>query len=209
MSQSPPPPAQILGSLAIEQLNDLVYVFDREFRLRYVNDTACKILGYAREELLAASATVIGAADPTSQEAGIAHCWNIGEHYTAESSLLSRDGRVIPIEISARVIDHVGEPVRVVVARDIGERKRLEEKANAGLGRFRMLAENSPDCVLHLDAQLRCKYANPAFKQLLGDIADAQLIGQSVESFSVGRVLNRTEVIGRLCKVIQDGALQE
>jgi diguanylate cyclase (GGDEF)-like protein/PAS domain S-box-containing protein len=57
--------------------------------------------------------------------------------------------------------------------------------------------------------QLRCKYANPAFKQLLGDIADAQLIGQSVESFSVGRVLNRTEVIGRLYNVIQDGALQE
>jgi diguanylate cyclase (GGDEF)-like protein/PAS domain S-box-containing protein len=209
MSQYPPPPTQILGSLAIEQLNDLVYVFDRQFRLLYVNDTACRILGYAREELLAASAAVIGAADPTSQEAGIAPGWNIGEQYTAESSLLSRGGRVIPIEISARVIEHAGEPLRVVVARDIGERKQLEEKANARMGRFRTLAENSPDCVLHLDVQLRCRYANPAFKQLLGDIPDAQLIGQSVESFSVGRVLNRTEVIGRLCKVIQDGALQE
>jgi diguanylate cyclase (GGDEF)-like protein/PAS domain S-box-containing protein len=198
-----------LGSLAIEQLNDLVYVVDREFRLLYVNDTACRILGYAREELLAASAAVIGAADPTSQEAGIVPGWNIGEQYTAESSLLSRGGRVIPIEISVRVIEHAGEPLRVVVARDIGERKQLEEKANARMGRFRTLAENSPDCVLHLDVQLRCRYANPAFKQLLGDIPDAQLIGQSVESFSVGRVLNRTEVIGRLCKVIQDGALQE
>jgi diguanylate cyclase (GGDEF)-like protein/PAS domain S-box-containing protein len=209
MSQYPPPPTQILGSLVIEQLSDLVYVFDRQFRLLYVNDTACRILGYAREELLAASAALIGAADPTSQEAGIAPGWNIGEQYTAESSLLSRGGRVIPIEISARVIEHAGEPLRVVVARDIGERKQLEEKANARMGRFRTLAENSPDCVLHLDVQLRCRYANPAFKQLLGDIPDAQLIGQSVESFSVGRVLNRTEVIGHLCKVIQDGALQE
>ena len=209
MSQCPPPPTQILGSLAIELLNDLVYVFDRQFRLLYVNDTACRILGYAREELLAASAAVIGAADPTSQEAGIAPGWNIGDQYTAESSLLSRDGRVIPVEISARVIDHAGEPLRVVVARDIGERKYLEEKANARMGRFRTLAENSPDCVLHLDVQLRCKYANPAFKQLLGDIPDTQLVGQSVESFSDGRVLNRTDVIGRLDKVIQDGALQE
>ena len=201
MSQRPPPPTQILGSLAIEQLNDLVYVFDRQFRLRYVNDTACRILGYAREELLAASAAVIGAADPTSPEAGIAPGWNIGEQYIAEASLRSRDGRVIPIEISARVIDHAGEPLRVVVARDIGERKSLEEKANARMGRFRTLAENSPDCVLHLDVQLRCRYANPAFKQLLGDIPDAQLIGQSVESFSVDRVLNRTEVIERLYEV--------
>jgi diguanylate cyclase (GGDEF)-like protein/PAS domain S-box-containing protein len=209
MSQYPPPPTQILGSLAIEQLNDLVYVFDRQFRLLYVNDTACRILGYAREELLAGSAAVIGAADPTSQEAGMTPGWNIGEQYTVESSLLSRGGRVIPIEISARVIEHAGEPLRVVVARDIGERKQLEEKANARMGRFRTLAENSPDCVLHLDVQLRCRYANPAFKQLLGDIPDAQLIGQSVESFSVGRVLNRTEVIGRLYNVILDGALQE
>jgi diguanylate cyclase (GGDEF)-like protein/PAS domain S-box-containing protein len=211
MSQSPPPPTQILGSLAIEQLNDLVYVFDRQFRLLYVNDTACRILGYAREELLAASAAVVGAADPdpTSQETGTAPGWNIGEQYTAESSLLSRDGRVIPVEISARVIDHAGEPLRVVVARDIGERKHLEENANARMGRFRTLAENSPDCVIHLDAQLRCKYANPAFKQLLGDVPDAQLIGQSIESFSVGPVLNRTDVIGRLSQVIQDRALQE
>ena len=189
MSQSPPPPTQILGSLAIEELNDLVYVFDRQFRLRYVNDTACRTLGYAREELLAASVAVIGAADSTSQEAGIAPGWTIGEQYTTESSLCSRDGRVIPIEISARVIEHADEPVRVVVARDIGERKLLVERANARMGRFRTLAENSPDCVLHLDVQLRCKYANPAFKQLLGDISDAQLIGQSVESFSVDRVL--------------------
>jgi diguanylate cyclase (GGDEF)-like protein/PAS domain S-box-containing protein len=210
MSQSPPPPTQILGSLAIEELNDLVYVFDRQFRLRYVNDTACRILGYAREELLATSAAAIGAADSTtSQETGMPPGWTIGEQYTTESSLCSRDGRVIPIEISARVIDHAGEPVRVVVARDIGERKLLEERANARMGRFRTLAENSPDCVLHLDVQLRCKYANPAFKQLLGDISDAQLIGQTVESFSVGRVLNRTEVIERLYEVIQDGAHQE
>jgi diguanylate cyclase (GGDEF)-like protein/PAS domain S-box-containing protein len=211
MSQHPPPPTQILGSLAIEQLNDLVFVLDRQSRLLYVNDTACRILGYAREELLAASASIIGAADPdsTSQETRSAPGWNIGDQYTAETSLLSRGGHVIPVEISARVIDHAGEPLRVIVARDIGERKHLEEKANARLGKFRTLAENSPDCVIHLDAQLRCTYANPAFKQLLGDVPDTQLIGQPIESFSVGPVLNRTDVIGRLSKVIQDKVLQE
>jgi diguanylate cyclase (GGDEF)-like protein/PAS domain S-box-containing protein len=213
MSQFTPPLAGILGSFAIEQLNDLVYVFDRQLRFLYVNETACRMLGYAREELLAANAALIGAEDlgpknrETEQGAGCG--WSIGEHYTAETSLLSRGGRVIPVEISVRVIEHVGEPVRVVVARDIGERKRLEEKANARLGRFRTLAENSPDCVMHLDAQLRCTYANPAFKQLLGDVPDEQLIGQSVESFSVGPVVNRVDMIERLCRVVQDRVLQE
>ena len=209
MTQFTSPQTGILGSLAIEQLNDLVYVFDRQLRFLYVNETACRILGYAREELLAASAAVIGGENPgpTNPETGAGPGWNIGEQYTAETSLLSRGGRVIPVEISVRVIEHAGAPIRVVVARDIGERKRLEEKANARLGRFRTLAENSPDCVMHLDSQLRCTYANPAFRQLLGDGPD--LIGQSVESFSVGPVVNRIEVIERLCKVIQERALQE
>ena len=211
MTQITSPETGLLGSFAIEQLNDLVYVFGRQLRFLYVNETACRVLGYAREELLAGSVAAIGAEDlgPRNPETGAGPGWDIGEHYTAETSLLSRGGRVIPVEISVRVIEHAGEPVRVVVARDIGERKRLEERVNARMGRFRTLAENSPDCVIHLDAQLRCTYANPAFKQLLGEVSDEQLIGQSVESFSVGPVLNRLDVIERLCEVVQDRSLQE
>lgn len=202
MSQVVPPRAQLLGSLALEQLNDLVYVCDRRAHFLYVNETACRVLGYTREELLAATTSLIGAQDPAAG-------WSIGECYTAEASLLSRDGHVIPVEISARVLEHAGEPLWVVVARDIGERKRLEEVANARVGRFRTLAEHSPDCIMRLDMQLCCTYANPAFKQLFGDVADTHLIGRSVEAFSAGAVLNLAEVVERLRKVIQDEALQE
>lgn len=211
MSQFTLPPTEIPGSLAIEQLNDLVYVLDRQSRFLYVNETACRTLGYAREELLGASVAVIGAGDPSPKNRGTtaSPCWKIGEQYTAESSLLSRDGRDIPVEISARLIEHAGETVWVVAARDITERKHVQERANARLGRFRTLAENSPDCVMHLDAQLRCTYANHAFRQLLGDVAEAQLLGQSIESFSLGLLVNRTDVIERLYEVIEGKGLQE
>src|SRR5258708_1201189 len=128
MSQFTLPQTGILGSLAIEQLNDLVYVFDRQLRFLYVNDTPCRILGYAREELLAASVAVIGVKDlsPKNRGSAAGSGWSIGEHYTAETSLLSRGGLVIPVEIAARLIEHAGEPVWVVVARDICERKRVE-----------------------------------------------------------------------------------
>src|SRR5215471_20482541 len=100
MSQPTPPQTEVPGFLAIEQLSDLVYVFDRQLRFLYVNETACRVLGYAREELLAASAAVIGAEDlgPKNPETGAGPGWTLGEHYTAETSLLSRGGRVIPVE---------------------------------------------------------------------------------------------------------------
>lgn len=133
MSQIAASQAGALGCLALEQSNDLVFVLDQRLRFLYVNDTTCRTLGFAREDLLAANAAVIGMEDPgahfpgTGARAG----WSIGERYTAEMSLLSRGGRVIPVEISVRVIEYDGQPLQLIVARDIGERKRLQEKANA------------------------------------------------------------------------------
>jgi diguanylate cyclase (GGDEF)-like protein/PAS domain S-box-containing protein len=211
MSQSVPTRAQLLGALALEQLNELVYVCDRRAHFLYVNETTCRVLGYTREELLAATTALIGAEDPdtTSLETGASIGWSIGESFTAEASLLARNGQLIPVEISVRVLEHAGEPLRVVVARDIGERKRLEGITNARMGRFRTLAEHSPDCIMRLDLQLCCTYANPAFKQLFGDVPDTCLIGRSVEDFSAGAVSNLAEVVERLRKVIQDEELQE
>jgi len=184
MSQSTLPQTGILGSLAIEQLNDLVYVFDRQLRFLYVNETACRILGYVREELLAASAAVIGAEDLGPKNAGMGGCrgWSIGECYTAETALLSRCGRVIPVEISVRVIEQAGEPVRVVVARDIGERKRLEQKAMeseiaARSRQFHTLVDNLPDVVVRYDLQLRRTYVNAAFHKAHGT-TDEEVLGK-------------------------------
>ena len=69
---------------ALEHINDLVYVFDRQLRFLYVNETACRILGFAREELLAASATVIGIENPDERNPGTGPGagWSIGAHYT-------------------------------------------------------------------------------------------------------------------------------
>lgn len=181
MSQFTPPQTGLPSALVVEQLNDLVYVLDRQLHLLYVNETACQALGYSREELLAASASVISAEDLPGEGAG----WGVGERYTAETSLLSRAGCVIPVEISVRVIEHGGEPVRLVVARDISERKRVDETANARLQselaarvrEFHTLVDNLPDVVVRYDLQLQRTYVNPVFHQVHGT-TDADVLGK-------------------------------
>src|SRR5262249_19292809 len=68
---------------------------------------------------------------------------------------------------SVRVIEHGGEPVRVVVARDIGERKR----------EFHTLVDNLPDVVVRYDLQLRRTYVNPAFHTVHGT-TDEDVLGK-------------------------------
>jgi diguanylate cyclase (GGDEF)-like protein/PAS domain S-box-containing protein len=185
MSQYTSMPIQDLSCLAIEQLNDVVYIYDHTARLRYVNETACRILGYLREELLAATTALIGAEDPglSGPETDSTHGWSIGEQYTAEISLRSRAGDAIPVEISVRVIDNAGEPLRVVAARDLRERKRREEKTQARLGHelsarvreFHTLVDHLPDVVVRYDLQLRRTYVNAAFHTVHGTTDEAVL----------------------------------
>jgi diguanylate cyclase (GGDEF)-like protein/PAS domain S-box-containing protein len=187
MGQYTPEQAQALGCLAIEQLNDLVFICDRQGGLRYVNEAACRVLGFTREELLAGTAALPGVGDPgtSGPETRSVPGWNIGEHYTAETCLHSRAGELIALEVSARVIEHAGEPLRVVVARDIRERKRLEEKCRARMEyelsararEFHTLVDHLPDVVVRYDQQLRRTYVNPAFHAVHGT-TDAEVLGK-------------------------------
>src|SRR5262249_12116949 len=116
------------------------------------------------DELRAAGAAAVGAEDPP------ASAWGVGDYYTAETSLRARDGRVIQVEISVRVAEHAGEPVKVIVARDIGERKRGELT-------LLTLVDNLPDVVVRYDLQLRRIYVNPAFHIVHGT-TDEEVLGK-------------------------------
>jgi diguanylate cyclase (GGDEF)-like protein/PAS domain S-box-containing protein len=64
----------------------------------------------------------------------------------------------------------------VVVARDISERKHLEEKELAARAReFHTLVEHLPDVVVRYDLQLRRTYVNPAFHAVHGTTDEAVL----------------------------------
>src|SRR5439155_13066713 len=81
--------------------------------------------------------------------------------------------------------EHAGEPIRVVVARDIGERKRLEEEANARMEceraararEFHTLVDHLPDVVGRYDLQLRRTYVNAAF-HTAHSTTDEQVLGK-------------------------------
>lgn len=111
----------------LENANDAVYVLalseGRFGCLLDVNERACRMLGYEREELLGMKAEVIEAPRDQARLADLLDRLQAKGHATFETRHLARNGTRIPVEVSARLFELQGEPTVLAVARDITDRK--------------------------------------------------------------------------------------
>jgi PAS domain S-box-containing protein len=125
-----------------------------------VNRSMCETLGYTREELLQ-----MGPQDTTVMEgpsiiAEITKRIIQDGHALFEASGMTKDGKKIPFEINAHLIEIGDERIVMAVSRDISERKEAEEK-------FRTLAEQSPNMIF-INKGGRVVYVNKHAEELMG-----------------------------------------
>ena len=93
-----------------------------------VNDTACRKLGYGREELLGLSFLDIN--PPELHERSLEAFRELLDkgHSTLETEHQTKDGRRIPVELNACLFELGGERMVLSVARDLSTRRRLQEQ---------------------------------------------------------------------------------
>ncbi|MEZ5083121.1 MAG: Cache 3/Cache 2 fusion domain-containing protein [Bacteroidales bacterium] len=108
--------------------SDDIFVIDYDGNFVEVNQVACDNLGYTREEFLAMNIRDI---KPEHLKAGvdrkISMIIKFGK-YRYESENKAKDGHIIPVEMKSRNIDYKGKQVILTIARDISERKEMEDK---------------------------------------------------------------------------------
>lgn len=116
----------------IECANDAVYI--QEIKedgvpgpFIEVNEVACRQLGYTREELTKLNPTAID--DPHYKERVAEAMDRLLADGSAvyETSHITKDGRSIPVEVSARIVEFKGTCLLFSIVRDISERIRAEE----------------------------------------------------------------------------------
>ena len=93
-----------------------------------VNDIACQMLGYTREELLNMSHLDITDPERLDDAHAIREKLLAEKHSLFELVAVTKDGRKVPVEINAHLFNFKGQPTVFSIARDITERKRAEEK---------------------------------------------------------------------------------
>ncbi len=118
-----------LTQFSVDRAGDAIYWMGADARLLYANDQACRILGYAREELLAMTIHDINPDFPP--EAWDAHWEEVRRRntFTIESTHRARDGRLIPVEITINYVEFDGQEYNCASARDITERRRVQEES--------------------------------------------------------------------------------
>ncbi|HPD66343.1 MAG TPA: Cache 3/Cache 2 fusion domain-containing protein [Bacteroidia bacterium] len=108
--------------------SDDIFVIDFEGKFLEVNDSACNNLGYSREEMLKKRFSDIKTPPYVNSVRENLEIIKQRGVYQYESEHLSKDGRVIPVEMKSRKIFFRGREVILTIARDITDRKKAEQK---------------------------------------------------------------------------------
>jgi len=117
------------AQLSADQAGDIILwtrLSDR--RLCYVNEAACRALGYTQEELLGMEASVLTPQRTESAWAKLARTLRLGSGNTFEVQYHCKDGSLLPVEVKTSLITHKGVEYAVGIARDLTERKQAEER---------------------------------------------------------------------------------
>lgn len=109
-----------------DNAKDAIYIHDFKGNFLEVNETAFKLLGYSKEELLNMSPKEIDSPQYSKQvEEKIEELIEKGEAFL-ETEHVTKSGKKIPIELSSKVIDFQGQNAILSIARDISSRKKIE-----------------------------------------------------------------------------------
>lgn len=140
-----------LTRFSIERAVDAVFWIDAQARILDINDAACLLLGYTRDELLSKTVHEI---DPNFPAEAWPAYWEelkAGKSFSFEADRRKKDGTVIRTETTVNFLVHEGKEYNCAIVRDISDRKRTEGLLKFNEERFRLVAEATNDVLWDWD----------------------------------------------------------
>lgn len=159
--------------LLADSIPDALFVLGLEedgapMQLLEVNERACRLLDYSREELMHLTLAAIDDPASTTPRQQIADRLRAGEQVIFEQTHMTRQGIRIPVEVHATLGTVQGKPVIISLAHDISRRKRVEQE----LRLFEAAVRQTDDAVVIMDAPVAQNptilFVNDAFTRITG-----------------------------------------
>jgi PAS domain S-box-containing protein len=165
-------------------MNDTAWVIDFDCNFIDVNDVAVEVLGYSREELLSMGIFDIDSSLDPEEIRRLVKGMPADEVQIFETRHTTKDGKTIPVEISSSLVTYKGNQAILSIARDITERKQMEEKMAYERDLFNVLMDNIPDPIYFKDTKSRFIRVNRASCPGLGIKDPEEAIGMTDFDFA-------------------------
>jgi PAS domain S-box-containing protein len=145
-----------------------------------VNDEACQSLGYTRHELKNMNPMDIDS--PESIEKIPQVMDNLMKNYKTsfEAVQLTKKGELLPVEINTHLFNIKSEKYILSIARDIRERKQVEDALKKSEIKYRTIFNNIQDIFYQTDNSGNIIEISPSIERYSG-YKPSELIGKSVE----------------------------
>ena len=118
---------ELLYRNIFEGVQDAIFVEIPSGKILDVNQRACEMFGYSRQEFLTKSVLELVSSEKNLVPFNPDDPFPVPDH-PVETINVRANGEQFPIEISIRLQKQKGETVLIVVGRDITERKHVEEE---------------------------------------------------------------------------------
>ena len=167
-----------LKNFTIENIQDAVYWISSEGTFLDVNNTAIAMLGYTRNEFLSMKVADLDPFFPAEKwQQQWAYIKEVGSN-SFEAIHRAKDGRDIPVEITAMHYEFKEFDFHCAVARDITERKQKEAALREKEERLRFFFEYAPASLAMFDREMRYIYASNRWRSDYG-LTEINLAGLS------------------------------
>ena len=168
-----------LSYFTFQNLNEAVFWNNSDGNIMYVNDTACRMSGYSREELATMKVRDINTSELISDLTIFREKLKAAKRLIFETKFKHKDGHLYDVEITSNYFENENQEIFCCIVRDIRLQKEYEEelrKANARLEellkeseeRFRDLFEEAPIAYVHEGLDSKFIRANKAALRILG-----------------------------------------
>jgi PAS domain S-box-containing protein len=163
---------------AVDHAGDQIFIIDSNGNFVDVNESACRRLGYDKEELLTMSVMDI---DPDFPPETWNACWGA---VTREGQLRletrhrTKSGEIYPVEVMANYVCHNGQDLDCAIVRDITDRKQTEAAIRESELRYKLVTEATFDAIALHDSGILIE-VNSGLERMFG-YDSGELLGRSI-----------------------------
>jgi len=169
--------ALLYSKFVFDHMHDIALWIDASGKLSYVNEAACKRLGYSRKELLDMKIFDIDINFPPDLWESRWKEIKRKKSDVLETQFSTKKGIVFPVELSGNYMECDGQEYLCVIVRDLSERERAEEALRQSEQDKTMILDTLSELVVYHDTKMRILWANKAAREDAG-FSHEQLVGR-------------------------------